>query len=357
MADINWGILQPTGGDIKTAQPQAQGAPAPPSPSPTANMNLDQATNSIHEQQQMGLLKAENARAEQLQPGLLQQQTDAHAKAMADQASMQYGVKVRTATSQAYTQASQTGGPVVGLNAAYDTAAKMGDVDTATKGYAEVAKLKQQIKEGNVSDVMTQGDQAHGIMKQAQMTNQSPLAVYANAYPQMKKINPDLPDPSKFRDNAQFEDTFIKPSLATAMPFKQAAGASATANKGSTLADAQDDIEESHLKLKQAVSAYGADSSQAKEAAQNLQNAQANATRVARGGEGGTLGGISNWWKTPGQASTDDLINQDSQQPGAAPAVPGTPTVAPKAAPLPAIQDIQAELARRAQQAQQPGQK
>jgi hypothetical protein len=329
MADINWGILQPAGaGDIKTAQPQAQGAPAPPSPSPTANMNLDQASNMMHEQQQMGLLKQENERANQLQPGLLQQQADVHAKAQSEQAMMQYQVQQRQGLQQAYAKGASEGGSEAGFDAVQEEYAKQGNPEAAltlaktredlqqlktsgdTKGLASIGNIVYGIQKAEVPPTPDQKDPKTGQIIPGN-PGKTGLQVYQEQYATVKKLYPNAPDPAKFKSDQEFEDSFVHPVLDTSLGALQQEKAKQAELDKNKLYQNQQMVKQSVGELQSAIKTHGADSQEARNAAKALAEAQ-NATKREAIGNGLGAGLVSHLPESVGGlADTDDLMEQN----------------------------------------------
>lgn len=355
--NINWGMLQPLSqvAPIHTEATRAEPAPqaaAPPDPSsgaasPAAMMaaRTDQQRLGIDQQRLQMEQKEEPGKLAQqglINQGLgLENQTK-----QAELATEQYKVKMRQDVQKAYADGKAKGGTEGGLDAMQEKRLEYGDVD----GYLTSAKtrenLKQDIAKGNQEGVAWIGKQMFGISQTAQETKTSELSVYTKQYPTLKKAYPDAPDPSSFKDNQQFIDTFLHPAAETALPTVQKLQAEQKAvldNKQyqSSLASKQ-----ALTDLQNTVKTYGPDSPEAKQAAVNFQQQQQSGNREATGNNyvTGTFQSIKNALPSGlgGTPSPDETIKEQTGQ-----STSGTNSPVYK-------EDIQAELAARAQATQKP---
>lgn len=326
----NFGILQPqqSMAPIRSASPQASAAPMGGGgggggmldPYAAQKMQMAQQSQDFAQKQDAARLGLEtasnqsNLATQAANRGLLgiEQQ-----KGQNELAAQQYGMKVRQAASTAYTQATESGkSPYEALNATADVYASSGDPAAAAKLMDTSESLRQKIKAGKQSDVADDAQWAHQVMTASQQLNLSPLEVAKRTASIAKKQGIDVPDLSSFKNDQEFEDTYIHPvmamgsgPLAQRMAQQKADGLDALGKATNNVNDAKD-------QLRMAVKSYGVNSIQAKEAIRQVNLTQENQQRVARGGDTGTVGSVMNFLKSPSTESNASIVDNATAQPG-----------------------------------------
>jgi len=276
---------------------------------------------------------------------------------------------------QAYQKAAAVGGSQAGLDAVENTYLNQGDVHSALKLKQVREKISQQIANDNIKGITQIGAQIHGVITDAKPpqvnpqtgqpipgTARTPLDIYTARYKTISSQYPDAPKPSSFKNNTQFEDTFVHPVLENALPFQKEAAAKQNAMIKSNTYKAGLVVQDAKANLQNIISEKGANSQDAKDAATQLQQAQDDAVRVSQGGNyiTGTLRAIKDVLPESlgGSSSINTTIKENT--PGYKPETEQSVNLSqqsnqsqktPNQLPSGVTQDmIRAELARRAQE-------
>lgn len=308
---IDWGILQPlqSQAPIRTATPEANAAsnvaPNPGDGSGALSALAQQQQIGI-ERQKLGLLQHADAREQQLQPGLLQHQQVENAGIGLDNTTKQqqiaannYAVKVHQDAMQAYADGKNRGGTQGGIDALAESHLKNGDTDSYYKIKDTQEKLQKSIADDDKEGIVGIGSIVHSNLSretpptfpskgpQGQVIPGKPghtaLQDYTDQYATIKKIYPRAPDPSSFKSNQQFHDTFAIPVLATTLPVTQEVAAKAEALKTDATYKANLNVNSTRQALQDAVKTYGTNSQEAKDAAITYQQAKTAADVAANG--------------------------------------------------------------------------
>jgi len=264
---INFGLLQPTAPNIST---QVVSLPN------YAQQNADGFLKGINTGSEVAARNAEQARQQALLPGQLQGQKltneGLELQNQEKQNSLnatQYQIQMRTDRIKAYEDAKQNGGIDAGLDAMQNKFLDQGDHESYLKMAEEREKLQHRIQQNDQSYLTNMGTMAHTIMTTAGTKGITPLDEYKEQYKAgtIKRFDPKAPSPESFKNNDQFEDTYIHPVLDKALPFQQA-----EAQKQQELLKNQFNqstllVDSARTRVKDAVSKYGANSKEAKEAA------------------------------------------------------------------------------------------
>lgn len=339
MGDINWGILSPAGPGLKTVATQANPVAPPP-----VNSGIDaigQANQIVQENQRMGLLKNADSRQEQLQPGVMQsQQLQNQGQGLLNQ-KMQNDANVaklqmqrNQEVSKAFVEGQTKGGTQAGFDAAVQRKAELGDVDGAMTLAKSTEDLRKTIAEDNTKQIVGIGSAIHGIMSSAvpptpsqrdPQTGQiipgnpgkSPLDIYREQYQTVKQMYPRAPSPDTFKTEDDFENNFVHPVLATALPIQEKIAAEQKALTENDLYKIQSVVKQRQQDLQNSIKVNGATSNETKTAATALSQAQAEARRISVGGAvSGTFSSVKSMLPEilGGTPSENSLIKQNSPQ-------------------------------------------
>lgn len=351
MADsIDWGMLQPLSqmSPIHTASPTANSGSVP---SPVS----DNSASQLAQQQQIGIEKQKLQMEQQRQGPMLEGlKLDNQGKALTNQQSQmtinssKYAMQQRQERMQAYAAGKAKGGGEGGLDAMQEKYFEQGDTDSGMKLAENREKLKDRIAKDSTEGLMRSGSIIHGVITAAKpavpdtkdpRTGQiipgtpevTALDNYTKTFPTIHKIDPYAPDPSTFKNNEQFLDTYATPVMSTINPIQQKFALEQKAITEDKLHTAQSVVDDAKNNLRSIIKEKGASSQEAKDAANALQQAQSKASQESVGGGfGGTLNAVKNalpeW--AGGTPSTDTLIKQASPQgtpnvPNAPPSQPG----------------------------------
>lgn len=229
--------------------------------------------------------------------------TNTQAKQMELKAA-QYQVQQRQELQKNIQAASAKGGQEAGLDAAESTYLNRGDTDSYMKLKSSREDAAQKIAEGSQKDLLYTGAALHGVMSDATPPKKDPktgqiipgktaLQNYTERYPTIVKKDPSAPKPSSFKDDAQFQDTYVVPTLQAALPYQKQESAKQEAMMKSNTYKAGLVVQDAKAALQTAIHEKGAKSQEATDAAIKLQQAQDDANRVASGNNyiTGTIGG------------------------------------------------------------------
>ncbi len=330
MADVNFGILNTAPEQIRTSMGPGASASAPTPPQGGILGGLAQGAKDMvsmdAERQRMGLLQAQGAREAAMAPGQLQGQALANQgqsiqnqNAQAQQAAQQYAIKIRQESAAAYQEGEAKGGVKGGFDAAAQRMAQLGDVEGAMKLASSSEDLQSKISKGNIDELTRVGSAIHGVMSGVTAQKDS-LQSYAEQYPQIKRLDPKAPEPKSFKNAQQFEDTYVHPVLATALPYQKLQAQQADMLSKNALAQANTLVQNAQSDFNTALRTKGANSPETMAAAQALSNAQGAAKRAAVGG--GLTAGLESHLPVSlgGLEKPEDIIKKNT--PAAAPAVP-----------------------------------
>lgn len=279
----------------------------------------------------------EMSKLKQLLPGELQaQQLDLQGKGLLNQTAQmqlnaaQLDAKNRQDRIQTYESAKAAGGTDAGVEAVKNKYMDQGDIDSALKISATQENLTKLKVDNDKSGILSIGSSIHGVVADATPASvnpqtgqiipaRTPLDVYSARYPLISKQYPNAPKPSSFKDNAQFEDTFVHPVLDNALPFQKEVAVKQDAMMKSNTYKAGLVVDSAKSDLKQIIQSKGADSEEAKDAATKLQQAQDNA-RLVSGGSNYVTSSIAAPIRAIGRAmgmgdTEDNLIKEN--MPGA----------------------------------------
>ncbi len=336
MADVNFGILQPMSSEapIRTSMGPGASASAPAPAQGGILGGLAQAGQDIQgmreSRQRMELQKAQGAREAAMAPGALlgqglanQGQAIQNQNAQAQQAAQQYAIKIRQESAAAYQEGEAKGGVKGGFDAAAQRMAQLGDVEGAMKLASSSEDLQSKISKGNIDELTRVGSAIHGVMSNVSAQKDS-LQSYAEQYPQIKRLDPKAPDPKSFKNAQQFEDTYVHPVLATALPYQKLQAQQADMLSKNALAQANTLVQNAQSDFNTALRTKGAKDPATMAAAQALSNAQGAAKRAAVGG--GLTAGLESHLPVSlgGLESPEDIIKKNAPAPQASKVIGGT---------------------------------
>lgn len=275
-------------------------------------------TNIAAKQQEMDIAK-------QKLPGELQNQTLVNqgqgilnTKGQMDIASAKLQIQQKQDRIKAFEDAKLKGGTGAGLDAVENKFLDQGDTDSYLKMKENREKLQDRISKDDTAGLMRSASAIHGVVASATPDHPS-LQIYTEQYPVIKKLDPTAPAPSTFKSDSQFQETYVHPVLATALPFQQQAAAQQKALMDNKLYQSHTMVTQSQDALKKAVATYGPNSQEALSAAKQLQQDQDKSRLEATGSNYFTssiatpVRDLGRALNMPGTDSPEHLIEQNSK--------------------------------------------
>jgi hypothetical protein len=240
----------------------------------------------------------------------------------------QYQIKQRQDRQQAYEDGKAKGGTEAGLDAMQEKLYSSGDPADVKAGLEMATNretLKANIAADNKKAVVATASNVMGVMQHAQkdpktgqyLPGKSPLDLYSASYSQIKKLNPDAPAPNSFKNNNDFEDTYVQPVLDTSHDYIARDKAKYDEQVKNQLYQAQSIVKDNVTQLQNDIRQYGPNSQQAKDSAKALQQAQFHAQTISNNNNY-----LSNTLRGIGDAFTPDNTIQDYSPKAPAPAAP-----------------------------------
>lgn len=299
---IDWGILHPisSSSSIQSSSPQANPAPA---------VSPNSGSDAMAQANQSMIANQANARANQLQPGLLQQQqllnkgqSLTNQKSQMEIDAANYQVKLRQNAQDAYAHGEVKGGPEAGFDAVQEQYAKDGDPAAALalaknredlkttqmtngrQGLASVGQMMFDIQSQERPPTPPQKDPKTGQMIPGD-PGVTGLDIYKQQYNAFKTVYPKAPEPSSFKDDGEFENTFVHPVLQYAKDDLAEVKKDEAATRQDKMYQANQVVKSATTDLQKTIQTNGANSQEAKDAADALSRAQQNA-RATAGGRG-----------------------------------------------------------------------
>lgn len=282
---VNYGVLQPINqmSPIRTIL----GSPMTSSSGADASlMNAQTAKNAqfASSMSQMG----EQLRANRLMPGeLAKQQADIeHASIVNKAANLDLQTKQQEfnfhqADLKAFQAGSQKGGVSNGLDAMYESMYKHDPAGAMTLKQTQ-ENLTASIASKNTSQLGQVGNIAVTIAQ-----SKDPLQQYKDQYEVIKKVYPDAPDPTKFKNSLELFNQFLQPTMSLTYPYaKQMELENQLKMKQQTPTDlekTQNLIAKRKEELKSIIAEKGANSNEAKDAMTNLSEAEQESKAILYG--------------------------------------------------------------------------
>lgn len=169
-------------------------------------------------------------------------------------AQYKYQLAKRQEIIQAFSDAKAKNGVPGGLEAMYNKYLEQGDTDSAFKLRTSIDDLKQRTINNDTANMAKAGNIAYTIMQTAKQRGVQPLQVAQELWAkgQIQRVDPNFPDPTKYRDNTQFEDTAIKPTIGMTITAAKQEAAKAEMDKANKVTVAQQGVDEALARVKEA---------------------------------------------------------------------------------------------------------